>query len=49
MAIYRLIKEGVWQNLLRNKYLRHKTIFQVEHMLEDSQFWTGLMKVRHNF
>jgi hypothetical protein len=48
--LFKLINEdGVWQNLLRNKYLRNKTISQLEHKPEDSQFWTGLMSVKHDF
>ncbi|CAN6182020.1 unnamed protein product [Urochloa humidicola] len=41
--------DGVWHNLLRRKYLRDRTITQVQHMPGDSQFWTGLMKVRDEF
>jgi hypothetical protein len=39
----------MWQSLLRNKYLRHKAITQVEYMYEDSHFWSGLMKVKSDF
>jgi hypothetical protein len=39
----------MWQSLLRNKYLRHKTITQVEYMCENSHFWCGLMKVKSYF
>ena len=48
--LFKLINgEGVWQDLLRNKYLRNKIIVQVEHKPGDSQFWTGLMAVKHDF
>ena len=48
--VFRLINEdGIWQRLLRNKYLRHKTITQVEYMPGDSHFWSSLMKVKNDF
>jgi hypothetical protein len=47
--VFRLINEdGIWQQLLRNKYLRHKTITQVEYMPGDSYFWSGLMKRKND-
>jgi len=37
--LFRLLNEdGVWQNLLRRKYLRNKTLTQVEQMPGDSHF-----------
>ena len=48
--LFRLLNEdGVWQNLLRRKYLRNKTLTQVEQMPGDSYFWAGLMKVKQKF
>jgi hypothetical protein len=41
--------DGVWQQLLKNKYLRDKTLTQVQYMPGDSQFWAGLMKVKDEF
>jgi hypothetical protein len=38
-----------WQQLLRNKYLRDKTLTQVQYMPKDSQFWASLMKVKGEF
>jgi hypothetical protein len=37
------------QTLLRNKYLKDRTITQVEYMPRDSHFWSGLMKVKLDF
>ena len=38
--LFKLInEEGIWQQLLRNKYLANKTIIQVEKKSRDSQFW----------
>jgi hypothetical protein len=42
-------EDGVWQNLLRRKYLRSKTITQVEHNPNGSQFWSRLLKVKNDF
>jgi len=42
-------EEGTWQSILRKKYLKNKTITQVEHMPGDSQFWSGLMEVKEDF
>jgi len=48
--LFKLInEEGIWQPLLRNKYLAIKTITQVEKKPWDSQFWSGLMKVKNDF
>jgi hypothetical protein len=48
--LFKLINgEGMWQTLLRNKYLKGRTITQVEYMLEDSHFWSRLMKVKSDF
>ena len=41
--------DGVWQQILRNKYIRDKTLTQVQYMSGDSQFWAGLMKVKGEF
>jgi hypothetical protein len=48
--LFKLFSEkGVWQTLLRNKYLKDRTITQVEYMLGDSHFWFGLTKVKSDF
>lgn len=48
--LYKLInEEGVWQNLLRRKYLSSKTIMQVQKRRGDSHFWAGLMGVKDTF
>ena len=48
--LFKLInEEGVWQSLLRNKYLKNQTIAQVEKKAGDSHFWAGLMKVKDTF
>ena len=48
--LFKLINEdGVWQQLLRRKYLSHKTITQVEYMPGDSQIWSGFMNIKQDF
>ena len=39
--------EGMWQTLVRNKYLSSKSLSQVEIKQGDSHFWRGLMKIRN--
>jgi hypothetical protein len=48
--LFKLINEdGLWQTILRNKYLSNQTIGKVERKPGDSHFWTRLMKVKDNF
>jgi hypothetical protein len=42
-------EQGVWQELLQNKYLKSKTLSQVSAKLMDSPFWKGLMNVKDDF
>ncbi|WVZ81474.1 LOW QUALITY PROTEIN: hypothetical protein U9M48_028848, partial [Paspalum notatum var. saurae] len=42
-------KDGVWQQLIRNKYLKSKNLSQVEKRLGDSHFWSGLMEIKGQF
>ena len=45
--LFKLINEqGMWQTLLRRKYLRYISLTQVEHLPGDSHFWLGLMSVK---
>jgi hypothetical protein len=44
-----LSEEGMWQQLLSNKYLKNKTLSQVEAKPTDSPFWKGLMHVKADF
>ncbi|WVZ66350.1 hypothetical protein U9M48_015586, partial [Paspalum notatum var. saurae] len=48
--LYKLLNEdGAWQELIKKKYLHHKSITQVSKKPGDSQFWSGLMGVRNQF
>jgi hypothetical protein len=44
-----LNEQGVWQELIRNKYLHSQTLSQVSAKSDDSPFWKGLMKVKIDF
>jgi hypothetical protein len=48
--LFKLInEEGVWQDLLKRKYLSNKSLTQVKKRPGDSHFWAGLMKVKDQF
>jgi hypothetical protein len=48
--LFKLINEdGVWQEILRKKYLKNKTIGEVRWKPGDSHFWSGLMKSKDHF
>jgi hypothetical protein len=42
-------QEGVWLELIRNKYLHSKNLSQVSVKSNDSPFWKVLMKVKEEF
>ena len=44
-----LTEEGVWQELLCNKYLNGKSLSQVQAKPTDSPFWKGIMGVKQDF
>jgi hypothetical protein len=44
-----LNEEGLWQTLLRKKYLSRYTLTKVTSKPSDSHFWVGLMKVKDTF
>jgi hypothetical protein len=44
-----LNEEGLWQMILRNKYLSNQTIGKVDRKPGDSLFWSSLMKVKSKF
>jgi hypothetical protein len=48
--LFKLInEEGMWQTLLKRKYIKDKTIGQLYKGPRDSHFWSGLMKVKERF
>jgi hypothetical protein len=44
-----LITDGIWQQLICNKYLGSKPLSQAYWRSGDSHFWAGLMKVKIDF
>jgi len=48
--LYKLCnEEGLWQDLLRNKYLKHRTLSQISKKAGDSHFLSSLMGVKDQF
>ena len=48
--LFKLMNEdGVWQEILVNKYLGNNTLSQVQAKPTDSPFWKGLMEVKQEF
>jgi hypothetical protein len=48
--LYKLLnEEGVWQELLYNKYLWNKSLLKVTTKPTDSPFWKELMGVKDDF
>jgi hypothetical protein len=44
-----LTKNGLWQTLLKRKYVGSKALSQVSWKLGDSHFWAGLMATKAKF
>jgi len=42
-------EEDLWQDLLRNKYLKHRTLSQISKKARDSHFLSSLMGVKDQF
>ena len=42
-------EDGVWQTMLRNKYLGQKAVSQAYWKPGDSHFWAGLMVAKKHF
>jgi hypothetical protein len=48
--LFKLCNEkGMWQNLLRNKYPKNKTLSQIEKRAGVSHLWADLMGVKDQF
>jgi hypothetical protein len=48
--LYKLLNEdGMWQQLLKNKYLGDKSLIQIFRRPDDSHFWSGLMNIKDQF
>ncbi|WVZ96862.1 hypothetical protein U9M48_042445 [Paspalum notatum var. saurae] len=42
-------EDGLWQEVPRKKYLKNKTLSQVEKKPGDSHFWSCLMEIKSQF
>ncbi|WVZ90481.1 hypothetical protein U9M48_036780 [Paspalum notatum var. saurae] len=48
--LYKLLtSDGMWQQILRNKYIGSKPLAQLEWKIGESHFWSCLMKVKLDF
>jgi hypothetical protein len=48
--LFKLLNEdGMWQKLIRRKYLKNNTLSQVTNKPSDSHFWSGLMDIKDHF
>jgi hypothetical protein len=41
--------EGLWQEILKKKYLKNKNLAQDEKKKGGSHFWSGVMDVKNSF
>jgi hypothetical protein len=44
-----LTEEGVWQEMVSNKYLGSKSLSQLQPKPTDFLFWKGILKVKDDF
>jgi hypothetical protein len=45
--LFKLLNEdGLWQEVLKRKYVKDKCLSQIERHHGDSHFWSGLMEVK---
>jgi hypothetical protein len=48
--LYKLMnEEGMWQELLHNKYLKTKNLSQISANTTDPTFWKGLIHIKYEF
>jgi hypothetical protein len=40
-------EEGLWQKIVRKKYLSEEAVGSVIHKLDDSPIWSDLLKIKH--
>jgi hypothetical protein len=40
-------EEGIWQKIIKFKYLKNKSILDVSHKQSDSAIWADLLKVKN--
>lgn len=40
------MKKGIWQEIVKAKYLKKQVVGNVSHKLDDSHVWSYLLKVK---
>jgi hypothetical protein len=40
-------EDGLWQKIVKFKYMKHQTIHDVKHKLNDSPMWYDLLKIKN--
>jgi len=40
-------EEGIWQDIVRQKYMKNTCVFQVRHKSSNSLVWNDLIKVKN--
>jgi hypothetical protein len=39
-------EDGLWQQIVKFKYLRNSSILEVKHKVSDSPMWSDLLKIK---
>lgn len=39
-------EDGLWQTIIKHKYMQNRSIHEVAHRLNDSPMWNDLLKVK---
>jgi hypothetical protein len=42
-------EDGLWQEVVRNKYIRGETVGTVKHRLDNSPVWTDLLEIKNMY
>jgi hypothetical protein len=49
MVVESRYPEGLWQDIVKAKYLRNKTVTSVQSRFNDSPCWEALLKVKYTY
>ena len=41
------MENGLWQEIIKGKYLHNDTVGSVKHRMDDSPIWRDLLKIKH--
>jgi hypothetical protein len=42
-------EEGIWQEIVRHKYMKNKWITQLSYKASNSPVWNDLIKIKHYY